>query len=66
MTDPRPDQDPKGKAPPAESERSGDWLLRLVAEATRDVPDEEWASLPRDLSKNLDHYLYGVSEDEEE
>jgi putative addiction module CopG family antidote len=27
-----------------------------IAEA---VPDAEWESVPSDLSKNLDHYLYG-------
>jgi putative addiction module CopG family antidote len=25
----------------------------------RDVPDSDWESVPPDLSKNLDHYLYG-------
>ncbi len=25
----------------------------------RDVPDTDWESVPPDLSKNLDHYLYG-------
>lgn len=25
----------------------------------RDVPDADWDSVPRDLSKNLDHHLYG-------
>ncbi|HWY03427.1 MAG TPA: type II toxin-antitoxin system ParD family antitoxin [Candidatus Acidoferrum sp.] len=25
----------------------------------KDVPDEDWDSVPADLSKNLDHYLYG-------
>ena len=24
-----------------------------------DVPDKEWETIPADLSKNLDHYLYG-------
>jgi antitoxin ParD1/3/4 len=24
-----------------------------------DVPDKDWESIPADLSKNLDHYLYG-------
>jgi len=24
-----------------------------------DVPDKDWQSIPGDLSKNLDHYLYG-------
>jgi putative addiction module CopG family antidote len=25
----------------------------------KDVPDTDWESVPADLSKNLDHYLYG-------
>jgi Arc/MetJ-type ribon-helix-helix transcriptional regulator len=25
----------------------------------KDVPDKDWDSVPADLSKNLDHYLYG-------
>jgi len=25
----------------------------------RDVPDADWESVPADLSKQLDHYLYG-------
>ncbi|MFI5116947.1 MAG: type II toxin-antitoxin system ParD family antitoxin [Terriglobales bacterium] len=25
-----------------------------------DVPDADWESIPSDLSKNLDHYLYGT------
>lgn len=24
-----------------------------------DVPDADWGNVPADLSKNLDHYLYG-------
>ena len=24
-----------------------------------DIPDNEWKDIPADLSKNLDHYLYG-------
>ena len=25
-----------------------------------DVPAQEWANVPRDLSDNLDHYIYGM------
>lgn len=25
----------------------------------KDVPDKDWETIPTDLSKNLDHYLYG-------
>ena len=31
-------------------------LSKLASE----VPDEDWARIPADLSKNLDHYLYGA------
>lgn len=33
---------------------------KLFAEATKDVPDEDWANLPDDLIDRLDEYLYGV------
>ena len=33
---------------------------KLFAEATKDVPDEEWTNLPDDLIDRLDEYLYGV------
>ncbi len=26
----------------------------------KDVPDADWESVPSDLSRNLDHYLYGA------
>ncbi len=29
------------------------------------VPPEEWAKVPKDLSVNLDHYLYGSPKEEE-
>lgn len=32
----------------------------IIDEISKDVPDEEWAKLPSDLSENHDHYLYGV------
>ncbi len=31
----------------------------VIAEIFRDVPDEEWDRVPRDLSYRLDSYLYG-------
>jgi hypothetical protein len=30
------------------------------------VSIEEWEKVPKDLSKNLDHYLYGAPKQEEE
>jgi antitoxin (DNA-binding transcriptional repressor) of toxin-antitoxin stability system len=32
---------------------------KVLAAIGRDVPDEDWSRVPTDLSKNLDHYLYG-------
>lgn len=32
----------------------------VLAELAREVPEEEWEKLPRDLTDNLDHYLYGT------
>jgi hypothetical protein len=34
-------------------------FLAFVDEINTQVPVEEWSKLPPDLSKNLDHYLYG-------
>ncbi len=31
-----------------------------LLELGREVPTEEWANIPRDGSRNLDNYLYGV------
>lgn len=30
------------------------------------VPTEVWEKVPKDLAKNLDHYLYGAPKEEEE
>ncbi|MBW4694086.1 MAG: hypothetical protein KME27_20265 [Lyngbya sp. HA4199-MV5] len=40
-------------------------FLQFVEEISAQVPREEWAKLPSDLSKNVDHYLYGSPKDEE-
>jgi Arc/MetJ-type ribon-helix-helix transcriptional regulator len=34
-------------------------LVELMAKISSTVPQEEWDKLPTDLSKNIDHYLYG-------
>jgi hypothetical protein len=34
-------------------------FLQFVEEISSQIPKEEWEKLPKDLSKNLDHYLYG-------
>ncbi|MGO8731200.1 MAG: type II toxin-antitoxin system Phd/YefM family antitoxin [Terriglobia bacterium] len=43
---------------PAEPAPSLDKTFAAIAQ---DVPDEEWERVPKDLAKNLDHYLYGTS-----
>lgn len=40
-------------------------FLQFVEEISAQVPREEWEKLPKDLSKNLDHYLYGAPKEEE-
>jgi len=42
-------------APPVES------LDKIFAAIAQDVREEDWERVPTDLSKNLDHYLYGTS-----
>lgn len=32
----------------------------VIADIMSNVPQEEWDSLPPDLTDNLDHYLYGT------
>lgn len=39
-------------------------IWELAAEIGAQVPNEEWAKVPSDLSKNLDHYLYGAPRDD--
>lgn len=42
---------------------AGERALSLEEEIDRimaDVPESEWATLPSDLSDQLDHYIYGT------
>jgi hypothetical protein len=34
-------------------------IWEIVEEIGRSVPMEEWANVPTDGARNLDHYLYG-------
>jgi len=43
---------------PALPSESIDQIFAVIAQG---VPDEDWSRVPTDLSKNLDHYLYGSS-----
>jgi hypothetical protein len=40
-------------------------ILDMIDEITQDIPQNELDQLPTDLSKNLDHYLYGIPKIEE-
>lgn len=54
-------------APPGSSPQlpEPDSILDLVSGISASVPEEEWNRLPQDLSKNVDHYLYGSERDRE-
>lgn len=43
---------------PPGSPTSSDFVPAFEA-ISQKIPDTEWEKLPADLSKNLDHYLYG-------
>jgi Arc/MetJ-type ribon-helix-helix transcriptional regulator len=34
-------------------------IWETIVRIGKEVPEGEWSRLPTDLSKNLDHYLYG-------
>ena len=35
-------------------------IWKIAVEIGASVPEEEWAKIPTDVSKNIDHYLYGA------
>lgn len=39
---------------------SGKTIWDEIELLAKQVPSEEWAKLPTDLSQNIDHYLYGA------
>jgi antitoxin ParD1/3/4 len=49
----------KDEAVRTETSKNSGTLADLFSAIAKDVPEEAWAQLPSDLSKNLDHYLYG-------
>ena len=56
------EQQELGASEKEESRQAGEGLgsiLEIVSAATKGVPEAEWDSVPRDLSINVDHYLYG-------
>ncbi len=46
--------------PQPTAEQSQPPIWEIIENIGKSVPDEEWARVPSDLSKNLDHYLYGA------
>lgn len=40
-------------------------FLNLIDNVSSQIPQSEWEKLPSDMSKNLDHYLYGSPKSEE-
>jgi hypothetical protein len=44
----------------AEIRFAPDSIQARLIELRREIPSEEWAKVPRDGSRNLDHYLYGA------
>jgi Arc/MetJ-type ribon-helix-helix transcriptional regulator len=49
-------RDSTTQTPPAQNEDS---ISEIFARMGQQIPMEEWSKVPTDLSKNLDHYLYG-------
>lgn len=40
-------------------------IWEIAEKISQQIPEEEWKKIPTDLSKNLDHYLYGIPKIEE-
>lgn len=40
-------------------------VAEILSGISLDVPDSEWDRIPSDLSKNVDHYLYGSKKSSE-
>ena len=50
---------------PTTSQKDNRSILEIIAEATKELTEDDWKSFPSDLSKNVDHYLYGTKKVEE-
>lgn len=50
-----------GDSPKANSATAArtETIVEMVSRIAQTVPEESWATVPTDLSKNLDSYLYG-------
>jgi len=56
------DETTNGKGISLEPEEKPLW--KRLMEIGAQVPDEEWAKLPRDLARNFEHYMYGAPKEE--
>ena len=54
-------QDAEVQPPSATTEPIWETIVRLGQQ----IPEEDLANIPPDLSRNLDHYLYGAPKEEE-
>lgn len=64
-SDPGKSDQPDHPGAPADAPRDNRSILEIIAEATKDLTEEDWKGFPADLSKNVDHYLYGNKKVEE-
>jgi hypothetical protein len=58
-------EQPPPSEPPTDASADLRSFLDRIAEIVKGVPEDEWKRLPADLSKNVDHYLYGTKKVEE-
>ncbi len=63
--DPGKSDQPVVAEAPADAPRDNRSVLEIVADATKDLTEEDWKNFPTDFSKNVDHYLYGTKKVEE-
>ena len=40
-------------------------IWQVAEEIAAAVPEHEWANVPTDLARNVDHYLYGIPRNED-
>ena len=55
----------RDSAEPGTTGRSERPVWEVMAEIGRSVPEEAWSSIPTDLSKNVDRFLYGAPKEAE-
>lgn len=57
-------KDPEGESAGSGDPGTAESLLEMVSCVRERIPEQEWERIPSDLSKNLDHYLYGAEKTE--